>query len=77
MTAKQAIEKEIKAQRAVIRTLKKEIFGLDKTSKSSYIREFHSELSGYRKICSKEDVLERAAASDGWCLTLRIATYRV
>ena len=64
MTAKQAIEKEIKAQRAVIRTLKKEIFGLDKTSKSSYIREFHSELSGYRKICSKEEVLERAAASD-------------
>ena len=64
MTARQSIEKEIKAQRAVIRSLKREIFGLDKTSKSSYIREFHSELSGYRKICSKEEVLERAAGSD-------------
>ncbi len=64
MTARQSIEKEIKAQRSVIRSLKREIFGLDKTSKSSYIREFHSELSGYRKICSKEEVLERAAASD-------------
>ncbi len=64
MTARQSIEKEIKAQRSVIRSLKKEIFGLDKTSKSSYIREFHSELSGYRKICSKDDVLERAAGSD-------------
>ncbi len=64
MKAKQPIEKEIEAQRAVIRTLKKDIFGIDKTSKSSYIREFHSELSGYRKICSKDEVLERAAASD-------------
>jgi len=64
MTARQSIEKEIKAQRAVIRTLKKEIFGLDKTSKSSYIREFHSGLTGYRKICTKDEVLERAAASD-------------
>jgi hypothetical protein len=64
MTARQSIEKEIKAQRAVIRKLKSEIFGLDKTSKSSYIREFHSELTGYRKICSKDEILERAAASD-------------
>ncbi len=64
MTAKQSIEKEIRAQRAVIRSLKKEIFGIDKTSKSSYIREFHSELSGYRKICPKEEILERAAGSD-------------
>jgi hypothetical protein len=64
MTARRMIEKEIKAQRAVIRRLKKEIFGLDKTSKSSYIREFHSELGGYRKICSKDEVLDRAAASD-------------
>ena len=64
MTDRRAIEKEINAQRAVIRTLKKEIFGLDKTSKSSYIREFHSELTGYRKICTKDEVLERAAASD-------------
>lgn len=64
MTARQSIEIEIKAQRAVIRTLKREIFGLDKTSKSSYIREFHSELTGYRKICSKDEILERAAASD-------------
>ena len=64
MKAKQPIEKEIEAQRAVIRTLKKDIFGIDKTSKSSYRREFHSVLSGYRKICSKDEVLERAAASD-------------
>ena len=64
MTDRRSIEKEIKAQRSVIRTLKKEIFGIDKTSKSSYIREFHSELSGYRKICSKDEILERAAASD-------------
>jgi len=64
MTDRLSIENEIKAQRSVTRTLKKEIFGLDKTSKSSYIREFHSELSGYRKICPKEEVLERAARSD-------------
>ncbi len=64
MTAKRSIEKEIKAQRKVIRSLKKEIFGLDKSSKSSYIREFHSEMSGYRKICPKEEILERAACSD-------------
>ncbi len=64
MTDRRSIEKEIKAQRSVIRTLKKEIFGIDKTSKSSYIREFHSELSGYRRICSKDEILERAAVSD-------------
>ncbi len=64
MTDRLSIEKEIRAQRSVTRTLKKEIFGLDKTSKSSYIREFHSGLSTYRKICSKEEVLERAAGSD-------------
>jgi hypothetical protein len=64
MTDRRSIEKEIVAQRSVIRALKKEIFGIDKTSKSSYIREYHSELSGYRKICSRNDVLERAAASD-------------
>jgi hypothetical protein len=64
MTDRRSIEKEIVAQRSVIRALKKEIFGIDKTSRSSYIRQFHREFSGYRKICSKEEVLERAAASD-------------
>ncbi len=64
MTDRRSIEKEIKAQRSVTRKLKKDIFGIDKTSKSSYIREFQSELSSYRKICSREEVLDRAAHSD-------------
>jgi hypothetical protein len=64
MTDGRSIEKEIKAQRSVIRGLKKEIFGIDKTSKSSYIREFHSELTGGGKICPKSEVLDRAADSD-------------
>jgi hypothetical protein len=58
------IEKEIAAQRSVISALKREIFGIDKTWRSSYIREFHSELAGYARICPKEEVLDRAAASD-------------
>jgi hypothetical protein len=64
VNAGQSIELEIRAQRAVIKGLKREIFGLDKSSRSSYIREFQSEISRYRKACSKEAVIERAAGSD-------------
>ncbi|HER43015.1 MAG TPA: hypothetical protein ENO08_00970, partial [Candidatus Eisenbacteria bacterium] len=64
MAESRQIEKEIAAQRSVIRVLKREIFGIDKTWRSSYIREFQSGLQGYDRICSKEEVLDRAAASD-------------
>jgi hypothetical protein len=37
------IDKEIGAQKRLIQRLKREIFGIDKSVKSSYIREFHAE----------------------------------
>ncbi len=64
MEGNRSVEKEIRAQKAVISGLKREIFGIDKTFKSSYIREFNSEMAGSTDACLKEEILERAARSD-------------
>jgi len=64
MAASRAIEKEIQAQRRIISRLKREIFGVDKTHKSLYIREFQSEFRGYRSICGAAEVIEKAAECD-------------
>ena len=50
MAVSKAIEEEIRANRRVIARLKREIFGVDKTHKSRYIREFHSEFRDFRSI---------------------------
>jgi hypothetical protein len=59
-----SINKVIKAQKAVIAGLKREIFGVDKSSRSRYIRDFLAELGGYSKICTREDVIDKALNSD-------------
>jgi hypothetical protein len=64
MVRNKVIDKEINAQRGIIRRLKREIFGIDKSGKSSYIKEFHSEFSRYGEVCTTEKVLIRAASSD-------------
>jgi len=64
MTARASTDREIAAQRKVIRALKKDIFGIDKTWRSSYIREFNAGLLRYRRVCPRDEVLERAASSD-------------
>ena len=55
---------EIKAQRAVVSRLKREIFGIDKTYKSKYIRDFLSDYRDFRKTCSIDEVIGRASKSD-------------
>jgi len=57
-------EKEIQAQRRLVRALRREIFGVDKTSRSRYIRDFQADFRSYRRICSRSDVFERARGSD-------------
>ena len=57
MVASKAIESEIQANRRMIARLKREIFGVDKTHKSRYIREFNSEFRNYRKIVTAAEVI--------------------
>jgi hypothetical protein len=64
MIDSKVIDKEISVQRGIIRRLKREIFGIDKSGKSIYIKQFHSEYARYREVCTAEDVLARAAESD-------------
>jgi hypothetical protein len=64
VTASQLIEKEIAAQKKIISRLKAEVFGLDKTGRISYIRDFHSEFNNYRRIISLDRILSRAAQRD-------------
>jgi len=64
MVASKAIESEIQANRRMIARLKREIFGVDKTHKSRYIREFNSEFRNYRKIVTAAEVIERASRCD-------------
>ena len=64
MVASRAIEEEIKANRRIISRLKREIFGVDKTHKSRYIREFNSEFRSYRTITAAADVIEEASRCD-------------
>lgn len=64
MSERSAVEREIGAQKAVIRSLKREIFGADKTCRSRYIRDFNSEYRGYVRACSRGEVFDEAAACD-------------
>jgi hypothetical protein len=58
------LEQDIEAQQRIIRELKREIFGIDKTSKSSYIKDFESQFDRYRKVVPVYSVLRKAASSD-------------
>jgi hypothetical protein len=64
MVASQAIESEIRANRRIIARLKREIFGVDKTHESRYIREFNSEFRSYRTVTTVADVIEQASRCD-------------
>jgi hypothetical protein len=64
MKASQIIEKEIQAQKRIIADLKREIFGIDKTNKSSYIKDFNSEFKRYKSICATDAILDKAAECD-------------
>ena len=64
MVASKAIESEIRANRRMIARLKREIFGVDKTHKSRYIRDFNSEFRDYRSIETIADVMEQASRCD-------------
>lgn len=58
------ISTEIAEQRRLIQQMKREIFGIDKTTRSSYIKDFIYEFSTYDRICTTAEVLDRAARSD-------------
>jgi hypothetical protein len=58
------IDKEIDAQKGFVQRMKREIFGIDKSVKSSYIKSFNTEFGSFRETCSVEDVLSRSAESD-------------
>jgi len=58
------LEDKIKTQRAAISELKREIFGIDKTFKSRYIRDFHGEFKDFTSLCTIDDVIARAADAD-------------
>jgi len=64
MVASKAIEAEIRANRRMIARLKREIFGVDKTHKSRYIREFNSEFRNYRRIATAAEAIEQASRCD-------------
>ena len=58
------IEKEIDAQKGFVQQMKREIFGIDKSGKSDYIKRFNTEFSTFREICTVEDVLAESMVSD-------------
>jgi hypothetical protein len=64
MAASRAIEEEIGANRRAIARLKREIFGVDKTHRSRYIREFNSEFRDFASIASADEVIEEASRRD-------------
>ena len=64
MGVSQAIEEEIRTNRRAIARLKREIFGVDKTCKSRYIREFVSEFRSFKSIVTADDVIEEASRRD-------------
>ncbi len=64
MAISKGIEEEIRANRRAIARLKHEIFGVDKTRRSRYIREFHSEFRDFRSIASSDEVIEEASRRD-------------
>ncbi len=64
MSSSRMIDEEIKSHQRVIARLKREIFGVDKTHRSRYIREFLSEFTRFKRICPASEVVEAAARSD-------------
>ncbi len=64
MSALKNIRQEIEAQKKIVSSLREEIFGIDKTESSEYIRRFTTEFSRYRRACSVDDVLGSALKSD-------------
>lgn len=64
MKKESAIQNEITAQKLAIQKLKREIFGIDKTYKSAYIKEFMAEFRTYRRIVTMERIIRAAADSD-------------
>ncbi|MCX5754344.1 MAG: ChaN family lipoprotein, partial [Candidatus Krumholzibacteria bacterium] len=64
MAVSKGIEDEIRANRRVIARLKREIFGVDKTHKSRYIREFQSEFRSFRSIARAGEVIDEASRRD-------------
>ncbi len=64
MIATRSIENEIQAQKQVIHRLKREIFGIDKSSRSSYIRDFTLEFNRYERVVGVERLFDRAARCD-------------
>ena len=64
MKQENPISLEIAEQRRLKQRMKREIFGIDKTSRSSYIRDCLSEFSTYEDVCPVSEVLEQAARSD-------------
>jgi hypothetical protein len=64
MRKNRIIDKEIVAQKDFVQSMKREIFGIDKSVKSSYINAFNTEFSTFEGICPIEDVLSKSAESD-------------
>jgi len=64
MAVSKAIEEEIEANRRAVARLKREIFGVDKTNRSRYIREFHSEFRRFRSIARAGEVIDEASRRD-------------
>ena len=64
MRKNRIIDKEIDAQKSFVQRMKREIFGIDKSGRSSYINAFNDEFGSFREPCSIEDVLVTSASSD-------------
>ncbi len=64
MAVSKAIEEEIRANRRAVARLKREIFGVDKTHRSRYIREFDAEFREFRSIARVDDVIAEASRRD-------------
>jgi hypothetical protein len=64
MPVSKGIEEEIRANRRAVARLKREIFGVDKTHKSRYIREFHAEFRDFKSIAQVGSVIEKASRCD-------------
>lgn len=64
MAVSKAIEEEIRAGRRAVARLKREIFGVDKTHRSRYIREFNAEFREFRSITAVDDVIAEASRRD-------------
>lgn len=64
MNGNNTLQMEITAQKRAIARLKREIFGIDKTYKSKYIREFMAEHRAFQEIVPLGHVIDEAAAAD-------------